>query len=310
MIPTRTQCPGSSDIETLLETSGMPPDLRTLILEKLGEDPEHALTAIARYCAAQSTRIRRQRRIITSKDRLLELEREAGTRDNLTGTYNKGKFNVDLETAVRQGNPFLLAYIDVRDFKKVNDHYGHPVGDRALQAIAKTLLNVTRASTGVYRPGGDEFTVIEQGKEISIDIARAIEERLIRAGEKVLVRAGENVIPVAYDIGAVHYGGNCSPDLQIREIRAKLEACADTAMYHAKIGAKEGRTITPQAVTLDPRKPLEAYAEELRILKTPCRRTHETTPNYVHKALALLSHAAAYVAGIIGAVGQVSYTQR
>ena len=102
-------------------------------------------------------------------------------RDALTGLYNRGFFEQKLEEeaqrAYRQGYLLYLVMVDIDDFKRVNDIYGHQEGDRILKGLANILLNSTRKHVdSACRYGGDEFTVIIPNSEL--DKAQLIAERI------------------------------------------------------------------------------------------------------------------------------------
>lgn len=85
-------------------------------------------------------------------------------RDGLTGLFNHTYFHqqidVEVRRYVRYGSPVSLMLIDIDDFKTVNDTYGHPMGDRVLATMGKTLMRVARDSDICCRYGGEEFAVI------------------------------------------------------------------------------------------------------------------------------------------------------
>lgn len=91
-----------------------------------------------------------------------ECFRERSLRDELTGLHNRRYFNEALERAVTRGPgvPFALVLVDVNDFKRINDTYGHGCGDTALRHMARLLLECAPAGATVARIGGDEFAVI------------------------------------------------------------------------------------------------------------------------------------------------------
>lgn len=88
-------------------------------------------------------------------------------RDDLTGLFNRRAFNVALEPLISEcrleGLPLSVAFVDLNDFKTVNDTYGHAAGDVALQSVARCLLEVIGDRGIVARTGGDEFGVILPG---------------------------------------------------------------------------------------------------------------------------------------------------
>ncbi|HBK45990.1 MAG TPA: GGDEF domain-containing protein [Xanthomonadaceae bacterium] len=89
---------------------------------------------------------------------------EQASRDALTGVYNRHQLGPTLqhefEIAQRHGTPLSIAFIDLDDFKRVNDAHGHLVGDEVLRNFAQTLQRMLRSSDTIARYGGEEFLVI------------------------------------------------------------------------------------------------------------------------------------------------------
>src|SRR5919202_590966 len=112
----------------------------------------------------------------------LEHERELARTDYLTGAFNGRSFGelaeAEIERARRHAHPFTVAYIDVDDFKLVNDRQGHSAGDRLLKAIADTVRENVRTIDVVARLGGDEFAVLMP--ETGEMAARAVISRVRR----------------------------------------------------------------------------------------------------------------------------------
>jgi diguanylate cyclase (GGDEF)-like protein len=103
--------------------------------------------------------------ILTSQlRRLFERERQTARIDHLTSVKNRQGFHEVLESEVarhlRNASSFCLAYIDVDDFKGVNDRFGHSEGDRLLEAVGHVAAASVRRSDTVGRIGGDEFAVL------------------------------------------------------------------------------------------------------------------------------------------------------
>ncbi len=96
--------------------------------------------------------------------RLLRREKELSRRDDLTGAVNRRAFTELLSAEIlrqsRYGRHFSLAYIDLDNFKSVNDLRGHASGDRLLRIVAEGLRNAVRSSDVVARLGGDEFVIL------------------------------------------------------------------------------------------------------------------------------------------------------
>src|SRR5256714_10898845 len=103
-------------------------------------------------------------RLVASFKPSLEHERELARTDYLTDAFNGRSFGemagAEIERARRHAHPFTVAYIDVDDFKLVNDRQGHSAGDRLLKTIADTVRENVRAIDLVARLGGDEFAVL------------------------------------------------------------------------------------------------------------------------------------------------------
>ncbi len=146
--------------------------------------------------------------------------------DQLTGLMNGRAFREladrELMRARRLGQPVTLLYLDLDNFKNVNDRRGHATGDELLGAFARVLGNAVRATDVVARVGGDEFVVLlpdttaENGSLVAAKISQAI------SGDERFSRDG-----VAVSVGAATTEG-VPADLD------ELVAAADTAMYEAK----------------------------------------------------------------------------
>ncbi|HIU63542.1 MAG TPA: GGDEF domain-containing protein [Candidatus Avacidaminococcus intestinavium] len=84
--------------------------------------------------------------------------------DDMTQLWNKRYFNIrlaeEIERSKRKGTPLGLAYVDIDDFKGINNHYGHVVGDYVISNIADILRRNTRNLDIVVRWGGDEFVIV------------------------------------------------------------------------------------------------------------------------------------------------------
>ncbi|MFK5893353.1 MAG: EAL domain-containing protein, partial [Pseudomonadota bacterium] len=155
--------------------------------------------------------------------------------DPLTGLNNRAMFqfllDMTYETANREKNNFALLFIDLDQFKQVNDTLGHSKGDQLLIEIADRLKHCTRKSDIVSRIGGDEFTVILPNLH-SNESAALIAQKIITAVAKP-VQVGKNTIHVGASIGISIY----PQDGKNMEILSKH---ADIAMYHVKESGRNG----------------------------------------------------------------------
>lgn len=99
-------------------------------------------------------------RLKKEKERLEEL----ATKDELTGIDNRREFNTklieEISFSARHGIPFSILMIDIDDFKRYNDTFGHPIGDRILQESANLVKRLIRKEDIIARYGGEEFVVI------------------------------------------------------------------------------------------------------------------------------------------------------
>lgn len=158
-------------------------------------------------------------------------EKEYAREDYLTGLGNRRRFfelaDVEIRRSRRYGGPFTVAYVDVDDFKAVNDEYGHSEGDVLLKGIAGVMKESTRSTDVVARLGGDEFAVLlpESGSEAAGKFIQKLHRRLVQAGNRVR-RA------VTFSIGVVTFETPpASGDEMVRIV--------DDLMYRAKIRGKD-----------------------------------------------------------------------
>jgi len=160
----------------------------------------------------------------------LEREKRASRTDPLTGVWNSRAFREIVEGEIarcrRYDRPVSLAFIDVDDFKSVNDRLGHATGDLVLQSIAAAMRGCLREVDVVARLGGDEFGVLlpETGAEESV---AAVGKLLAQASETVAT----NRWPVTLSAGVATYLAD-PPDFDA------VIGRADGLMYEAKNAGK------------------------------------------------------------------------
>ncbi len=105
--------------------------------------------------------------------------RDQAERDSLTGLFNHSKLFYDLENFEKNKEKICAVFIDLDDFKDINDKYGHKFGDEVLKEFSQLILNTVRNKDRVYRYGGDEFVILFT--DISKDVGKNIIERLYEA---------------------------------------------------------------------------------------------------------------------------------
>lgn len=159
-----------------------------------------------------------------------ELERLSVT-DRLTELYNHGYFQQRLEEelgrAARFGHQVSVIMLDIDDFKQFNDRYGHPKGDRVLQAISGIIHQNLREIDVAARYGGEEFIIALP--ETDIAGAAAVAERIRTSMAAHQFRVGEKLAPVTQTVslGVATYPMHAATP-------ARLVETADKAMYEAK----------------------------------------------------------------------------
>ncbi len=146
--------------------------------------------------------------------------------DALTGLYNRRYLDSEIE-AIDPEQPTCLIMIDVDHFKKVNDEYGHQMGDRVLKAIAKRLQEKCKPNATPFRFGGEEFSILMHGATLAEAIHQAENIRL--SLEKISVidrRTNRHITGVTASFGVAAM----QPGMR----RSDLLEAADRQLYQAK----------------------------------------------------------------------------
>lgn len=165
---------------------------------------------------------------------LLAREREIASHDALTGLLNRRAFfeagNAEADRSRRYGHPLAVAFLDLDNFKRLNDSQGHEAGDRALKAVAKCLVGSLRTTDCLARLGGDEFAV--PLPEISYDAATDAGHKIAAAADAAL----KEFPPVSASIGIAWF------ERAVGDFPAMLDA-ADSLMYEIKEEGKHGMRV-------------------------------------------------------------------
>ena len=179
---------------------------------------------------------------------------EAAFTDHLTGAANRRRFEQQLgheiERAARYGHPFCLLLVDIDDFKKINDTFGHEAGNEVIRHLAKTLQEGIRGPDLAARIGGDEFALIL----VETTVARGFEvadrlRRTIKASRFPTAGSGTTTITASFGIAE-------SPS--DAQTTAELLACADAALYEAKHQGRD-RVITRTTRQANLRRAADGY---------------------------------------------------
>jgi diguanylate cyclase (GGDEF)-like protein len=173
--------------------------------------------------------VRTLRYALCMQERIFALQ-ELARRDPLTALLNLRSFEELLEAAVararRQPASLALLYVDLDGFKKVNDGYGHEVGNQLLVQIASRLHRRLRRGDTLARVGGDEFAVILESLPEGFETAAQVAEALIETVREPLEH-GDRWLSVGASVGIAL----CPADAAAPK---PLMQCADSAMYAAK----------------------------------------------------------------------------
>lgn len=176
---------------------------------------------------------------------LLGLYRQA-TLDPLTGLFNRRalfrQLATELGRARRYDRPLSVLLFDLDHFKRINDLYGHPVGDEVLRHLADVLRNQTRTEDMIGRYGGEEFVIV--ATESGADAATAMAERIRQAIASSPLRIASGELHLSSSVGVTQWDRGEDED--------QLMARVDFALYEAKDGGRN-RVVTLDA-SVDPER--------------------------------------------------------
>jgi len=184
----------------------------------------------------------------TAVSELGELAR-SGQRDPLTGLPNRLLMQDRLESAIatarRHETRIAVLFLDLDDFKRINDTLGHAIGDEALKLTARRLQSALRDSDTVSRHGGEEFLVLLPGISQAADAASIAQK--LQAALAAPARAGAHRLQLSASVGIAIYPEDA-------EDAQTLVDRADAAMYRSKRRGPGG---------------FEFYAQKLSMIRRP-----------------------------------------
>jgi diguanylate cyclase (GGDEF)-like protein len=188
---------------------------------------------LVRMCQSFEDERRRAHEELTNREKELVF---LATHDALTGLPNRtlilDRIEQTLTRARAKGEPVAVLFVDLDNFKAINDSLGHAIGDEMLCAVAERLEGVVRETDALGRLGGDEFVVVAEGMSLAAG-PELIAERLLEAFSEpfALGPEGETRVQVKASIGIA---------TGVRPSAEELLRDADIAMYRAKWGGKSG----------------------------------------------------------------------
>ena len=187
-------------------------------------------------------RVIKERSLLNERDKMIKELKRLTIEDSLTGLYNSKHFFDQIDKEIKRSDRYLhpvsLIFIDIDNFKEINDTYGHMIGDKVLALIAKRIKACLRSSDNAYRFGGDEFTIILP--ETPSNEAKFVADRILSklANESFLIDA-KKISNITSSIGIAEYQRN--------ESLQKFVHRADVTMYEAKQHRGNSVIIYPDA---------------------------------------------------------------
>ena len=172
--------------------------------------------------------------IAIQKQQAFEQIRNLSIRDPLTGIFNRRYLNeiitTEMDRASRLHHPLSLLLIDIDYFKKVNDQFGHPIGDQVLHDLAQLFATMMRQYDTLTRYGGEEFLILmpETGKSEAMTLA----ERLRVAASSAQLLPNNQVLTCSFGVSTFLWGG---APLNPKEFISQ----ADRALYQAKEAGRD-----------------------------------------------------------------------
>ena len=165
-------------------------------------------------------------------ERLLKTESLNGILDSLTGLVSRDPFEKFIRDLIAKGAPFTMGLLDLDDFKYVNDHYGHTVGDAVLKDVAANMIDFFSEDGIVARFGGDEFLFLLLGERSYDEIHEVFTEMF--ASERIVRRS---LVVNDVDLFITATCGSTSFPKDARTYDELFEK-ADKTLYRGKIKGK------------------------------------------------------------------------
>ena len=203
-----------------------------VIKKAIKEQVEHIREKVIEKQEKENRRIESLSEKVSSLETELKRAETKSLIDGLTGIYNRMAFDQKIKEMVEKNsmgrNPFSLLLIDIDDFKRINDTYGHPVGDRVILAVVQKTQRFIRTGDFAARYGGEEFVVILPGASLRSGIKKAKQIGKSIASAKYVVsnEKDEKPLGVTVSIGVAFIGKADTVESIIKR--------ADKALYQAK----------------------------------------------------------------------------
>jgi diguanylate cyclase (GGDEF)-like protein len=219
----------------------VPPQRALLFAERIAVDPEisriidrlHRQVKLFRIESEQAKKIALAKYAET--EAVIAQAEEVSHMDELTLLPNRRGILIDLQEEViraqRYNTPLSVSMLDLDHFKRINDSYGHGVGDKVLRQVAIILREHVREPDRVARYGGEEFLIVLPNS--ALEAASEQAARLCRQVRESVIQVNDNSISVSISIGVAEFQN------EMESWQMLLER-ADAAMYEAKNAGRDG----------------------------------------------------------------------
>jgi diguanylate cyclase (GGDEF)-like protein len=186
-------------------------------------------------------RVIKERSLLNERDKIIKDLKRLAIEDSLTGLYNSRHFFDQLDKEIKRSDRYLhpisLIFIDIDNFKGINDTHGHMIGDKILSLIAKKIKSCLRSHDTAYRFAGDEFTIILP--ETTSREAEIVADRIIATfANEALVINEKEISKITLSIGIAEYQRN--------EGNQQFVHRTDLTMYEAKLREGNSVIISPE----------------------------------------------------------------
>jgi len=219
----------SQTIKNIEETSKSIKDESIELVEQIEPiEADEIKNIVIQYSSKLINQISNMQQKINELENELEKAYQEILIDPLTKAYNRKAFDKDLEKLLEVGKnktlDMALAIVDLDDFKKINDTYGHLVGDFVLKKLVSIIKKLIRQEDKIYRIGGDEFVIIFN--RVNIKTVERIVDRIVNTIKKTKLKYKDDLIDISVSIGVtMHRQGDA---------RESIIKRADDALYESK----------------------------------------------------------------------------
>lgn len=238
LMPQRLRDPANTAMRDYLQRNGGNPSVNLPdplpLLRRDGGEIPVAVTLTKKIHEDDTLVIALIKSLVKLDDKIRDLEKKATT-DPLTQTFNRSEFEdfcrrINLHELRKSDMTFCVLLLDIDNFKKINDQYGHAAGDSALMEFSQVVQKTLREGDRLFRTGGEEFIVVATNADD--EGALAFAERIRLAVKNHTITIGDLHLNLTCSIGV------CVTDAATPDLPHAVKS-ADQAMYQAKRQGKD-----------------------------------------------------------------------